>query len=429
MMRIDMRPWRAFLMVAGMAVLFDPLPAIGQAVVDLQGRDQDMRFTAEEVFSVGSMMGDEWETFSRVASVAFDGTGNLYILDADNGRVVKVGLDGRFVAEMGRKGEGPGEFQMPMGMAVTREGEVAVFDVGRRGFTLFNPDGSFDRTVPLGTDPASLSSFPTGSILPLPQGGVVSGGGGGVRISVGPGGPSPAPEGRPLTVYSLVDGSSRTVYQAWGPPPAAPGGGGTRLSAGGISVRAAGGMPRAFEPGLHVGVLPDGSLAVVDSAAYRVKVVGPEGSVRRTLVRPVAPRQVTRRDQEDEKARRLSQLQASGGPRIVMRTDQGTTSMRGGEIQRMMEEQIATLEFAEVIPVVAELGVDWTGTIWIRRAGRSVGEDGPIDLLAPEGRYLGTLPAGEIRVPSAFGPDGLAAFVERDELDVPRVVVKRLSLG
>jgi hypothetical protein len=29
-------------------------------------------------------------------------------------------------------------------------------------------------------------------------------------------------------------------------------------------------------------------------------------------------------------------------------------------------------------------------------------------------------------IPSAFGPDGLAAYVELDELDVPTVVVRRL---
>lgn len=178
-----------------------------------------------------------------------------------------------------------------------------------------------------------------------------------------------------------------------------------------------------------MGVLPDGALVVVDSADYRIRIVGADGSVRRTLVRPLPPRQVTRRDQEDERARRLEQLQASGGPQITVRTDQGTTRMLGGEVQRMLEEQIAGLEFADVIPVVAQMGVDWAGTIWIRRAGRRVGEPGPIDLLTPDGRYLGTLPPGELGVPHAFGPGGLAAFIERDELDVPSVVVRRLEMG
>ena len=86
-----------------------------QAVVDLPDRDRPLTVESQELYSVGSIYGDEWETFSRVAGVAFDAEGNLYILDADNYRVVKVGSDGRLLMEMGRGGEGPGEFGMPLG--------------------------------------------------------------------------------------------------------------------------------------------------------------------------------------------------------------------------------------------------------------------------------------------------------------------------
>jgi len=55
--------------------------------------------------------------------------------------------------------------------------------------------------------------------------------------------------------------------------------------------------------------------------------------------------------------------------------------------------------------------------------------DGPIDVLTPDGRYLGTFPAEEMAMPGAFGPDGLAAFVEVDELGVQSVVVRRLPEG
>jgi hypothetical protein len=428
MIQTSARPFGASLLVAGIAILSGPSLALGQELVNLPARDQNLRLTAHEVFTVGSIMGEDWEIFSRVAAVAFDGDGNLYILDADAGRVVKVGPDGRLLAVMGRKGGGPGEFQMPVGLAVTRQGEVAVFDAGSRGFTLFRPDGSFDRTVSLGMDPASLATLPTGSLFPLPQGGILSAGTAGFRFATGPGGPVAAPPGRPITAYSLEDGSSRTLYEAWPPPPSTSTSR-TRLPGGTGTFAVGPGLPRGFEAGLHVGVLPDGALVVVDSADYRVRIVEVDGRVRRTLVRPLEPRQVTRRDQEDERARRLEQLQSSGGPQITVRTDQGTTRMQGGEIQRMLEEQIAGLEFADVIPVVAQMGVDWAGTIWIRRAGRRVGEPGPIDLLTQDGRYLGTLPPGELGVPHAFGPGGLAAFIVRDELDVPSVVVRRLELG
>ena len=54
--------------------------------------------------------------------------------------------------------------------------------------------------------------------------------------------------------------------------------------------------------------------------------------------------------------------------------------------------------------------------------------DGPIDLLTPDGDYIGTYAAGATEMPDAFGPDGLAAFIELDELDVTSVVVRRLPV-
>ena len=56
-----------------------------------------------------------------------------------------------------------------------------------------------------------------------------------------------------------------------------------------------------------------------------------------------------------------------------------------------------------------------------------------IDVWNPDGRYIGTLPPADPPadppMPDAFGPDGLAAWVEVDELDVPMVVVGRLGGG
>ncbi len=47
-------------------------------------------------------------------------------------------------------------------------------------------------------------------------------------------------------------------------------------------------------------------------------------------------------------------------------------------------------------------------------------------MLSPDGRYIGTFPAGRLEMPDAFGLDGLAAFLETDEFDVPVVTVRRL---
>ena len=55
------------------------------------------------------------------------------------------------------------------------------------------------------------------------------------------------------------------------------------------------------------------------------------------------------------------------------------------------------------------------------------GRPAPIDIITPDGAYIGTLPSATM--PVAFGPDGLAAYLEINELDVPEVVVRRLPEG
>ena len=50
-----------------------------------------------------------------------------------------------------------------------------------------------------------------------------------------------------------------------------------------------------------------------------------------------------------------------------------------------------------------------------------------IDVFNADREYLGTLPAGAPGMPAAFGPDGLVVHLERDELDVPTLVVSRLD--
>lgn len=91
-------------------------------------------------------------------------------------------------------------------------------------------------------------------------------------------------------------------------------------------------------------------------------------------------------------------------------------------LRRRAEARIEELRFAEEIPVVQEIRTDWEGRTWVLRTGPRPG------VISATGVYLGTLPPNATGLPLAFGPGGLAAFVEVDELDVPSVVVRRISL-
>jgi hypothetical protein len=134
--------------------------------------------------------------------------------------------------------------------------------------------------------------------------------------------------------------------------------------------------------------------------------------------------------QEAEKERRLAELEAGGGPQVRMMV----AGPGGGQarpvsqdaIKEMMKGQVEQMEFYPELPVLLNLKTGWGGKIWAVRRGQQPTEPGAIDVLTPLGQYVGTFAAGSMELPAAFGPDGLVAFIERDEFDVPSVVVKRL---
>jgi hypothetical protein len=388
---------------------------------DAAGADAVVHPEVEERYRIGSVEGGRWDSFSRIASVRFDDAGRLYLLDADERRVTVVDPDGSFAAGFGERGEGPGQFRLPVGLAVLPTGEIAVADGGHRGLLLFSVDGTYLRSVPFpqGTAPANL-------LFPHGDDGLVFASRGIVMSSAG-GGPPQMPTDIPIHRLLLEggdEGISDPIHRAWRPTREMSARGGP---GGGPAGMMAFGGPRAFEPQLHLAVLPDGRIAVADSSSYRIRMLDPDGSEAGLVERPVAPQPVGEREQELERERRLRDLAEGRGPQVQVVTSGpgGTQTMGTNDLREVLEEQIRNIEFWPEIPVIERLAADFEGRLWVQRSG-GVEEPGPIDVLDADGRLLATIPAGEIAFPSAFGPDGLVAWVERDELDIEGIRVARL---
>ncbi len=377
-------------------------PLAAQEVVELPAEDRLLDADFEEIYRLGAVDGRGWETFGRVNSVGFDGAGNLYILDSGAVRIYVVDQQGNLVRQFIREGEGPGEFggnyADALEFAVMRDGWVAVYDMGRMGFALFDAAGEFQRTIPL-IGPQThfpmiggIQAFPgMARVLSTTEVGYLR------RTAPSPDDESPAAVFRYVLSYGLSGDQVRvdSAVAAWRPS----------------------GDPEAFKPRLAAGVLPSGAVVYSDSSAYAIKFAVPGGRVTRILTRPFQPPRVTEAMRAAELERRLQGLGDGGGD--VMR-------------QRMIEfrrGQIEAMEFFDEVPVVLSLKTSWEGTIWVWHRGDERTEGSRIDLITPEGRYLGTFASGSTAMPSAFGPNGLAAFVETDDLDVSYVVVKRLPDG
>lgn len=76
-------------------------------------------------------------------AVAVDASGNVYVTEASENRVVKYSPDGTFVRMWGSLGSGEGRFNNPAGLAVGPSGDVYVADAGNARIQKFSADGAF----------------------------------------------------------------------------------------------------------------------------------------------------------------------------------------------------------------------------------------------------------------------------------------------
>ena len=123
-----------------------------QEIVDLPADDVSVSPDLELVYNIGSAAAAvEWEEFTSISGVAFDGASNLYLLDGTQTsadvRVVVVDAAGGFVNSFGRAGDGPGEFRAATQLVVWEDGQVLVEDMMHAGYHVFSPAGEFERMV------------------------------------------------------------------------------------------------------------------------------------------------------------------------------------------------------------------------------------------------------------------------------------------
>ena len=387
---------------------------------------QDRPLSADfpEVYRVGGLTAPDWAQFSGRGPASFDGAGNLHVLDYMAAQVVVIDLRGEHLRSVGRSGEGPGEFELPFQLVVWRDGRFAVSDVPRNTIQVFASDGRFERILRTG-EQGTLRE-----IRPDPQGAALYAQGSSRNASLSAFdellGREPSRDsiddfgiGRiDLTAEEFV---IQPLLQAWrAPRDDAPEGAPEQLTLNDLLDEAKRNAlmfgrveGRFFEPQLRWDILPDGTIAYSDSSAYAVKFVRPGGQVIDVLRRPIEPEGVGRRVRsaaiEREIESRESMFEDSGG------------------LPRDVHERIEEREFYPEIQIIRRLRATWEGGLWIRRPGEEPWDTGgPIDVFGPDRQYVGTFAAGITSIPAAFGPDGLVAYWEVDELDVPTIVVKRL---
>ena len=86
--------------------------------------------------SIGELDGAEEYLFGSVSAIAVDDDHNVYVLDGQARHVRVYDSDGTYVKTLGRDGEGPGEFKVPIGLAISNS-RVLVRDPANGRVQLF----------------------------------------------------------------------------------------------------------------------------------------------------------------------------------------------------------------------------------------------------------------------------------------------------
>lgn len=112
--------------------------------------------------------GSDSAHFNYPTKVAVRPDGGFYVSDGyHNTRVIRFDAKGKFVNQWGKPGKGPGEFDLPHGIALDRAGRVYVADRGNARVQVFDSTGRFvaDWHGPLLGRPYGVAVSPDGSIF------------------------------------------------------------------------------------------------------------------------------------------------------------------------------------------------------------------------------------------------------------------------
>ncbi len=326
--------------------------------------------------------------------VAGDAHNGLFVLDGAGRRVLGYDAAGEPTGVWGREGGGPGEMTAPSGLSVGPADSLWVVDRGNRRVTLFprDPEGA--------TSEISLTdeSSGLGGKLAIGPDGVF---GVAMIFSFSPGEEVEYPPRR--LIHLQRDGEiADTVWTA--PPP----------SFDRVELTSGDGMAviltqRTFSSRFHWERFSDGSFAVAQETEYAFSILNGDGSARLHVRRDPPARLTT----EEDRQRARDEARADA--------DESTSPF----VRNSIDERIEKMTFAGSIPRITGLAVDGNDRLWVGVSEQLPGETERIDVYRLDGTLL-----GEIRDPSVFPTmfygTGRAALLDRDELDVQRVVVFEL---
>ena len=302
------------------------------------------------------------DSIGEITGVAVDPAGNVYATDRINAKIWVFDAEGRLRGSIGRKGEGPGEFDWPTGPAVGPDGRLYVRDVER--VSVFGPDpgtgllSRFEASFPgpLYPDYQSMRAtrFEESGTLLYP----------GYRW---------LPDGTEHPwVARFVDGVMADTI--WMPryanaPPVA-----VYVESGELLLRGLEHVP--FAPLPVWDVTPEGTVISGDATSYELVETDREGKVIRRFSRSVPLDPIPARERRDSIAALRARLDS---------IPVGFDRVKG------MPEAVRKLEVPDRYPAYMAVYASQDGDVWVRRWPVGGGDRTIFDVFARTGEFRHTV--------------------------------------
>jgi hypothetical protein len=358
----------------------------GVEIVLSGGSDRTLDWQFNRLFELGGA--DEGpESFYRVAArlVGAAASGNLFVLDIPNARIVVFDADGQFLRSMGGSGGGPGEFQSPGSFSVSPDGAVAVFDYGKGSLVRFDGNGEVDdeQPFPLFPTPNAQRHFSQFRDTTL------------VSTST-----SPMDAGS-LTqmLRQIVDSDTLLLAELPLPRPEMA-----------MFEKCGGGvmLPPLFAPEVAWATQP-GIVALSVSGEYSISF-REAGILTRIVRREIEPMPASR----DQAIFHLGE-----GMRFNFGRGRGPCLIEPAEV-------VDKRGYAEIVPLIGTVFLSPSGELWVQRFTVDTDAIAPIDVFDAGGAYIGTLVRDSFS-PVVLLPGGRVGVVETDDDDVQRLAVLEIQ--
>lgn len=341
--------------------------------------------------SIGTFQGDSLYQLYQVAGARPLSDGGIAVANGGSGEIRIYDAQGRFARAIGRKGEGPGEFQQPTLVGTLGEDTLVVVDGRLRRISLVHPRMGFLESAPF-SDAIGGGSFPQGMMA---DGTLILGGG--FYFSTESGDALTSGFSRRSTMYQSAGLNGEPIAE-FGEFPGSEFFMRMRDEGGGaVSM-----MARLIPFGKHA-MQTVGShwFYYASGDSWEIRAFDTGGDLRAVYRLVQDPRPVR---SEDLEALVQEEIEDSGDP------------SQAPEIRA----QYGEMPTPDFMPAFASMYADAEDYLWIERY-RGPGEEVPVfDILSPDGALVGQaqLPAGSAVL--EIGSDFLLVL-QRDELDVEYV--------